>query len=178
MKGESLRWSPKGAKVALTKPERALTGSFALGPRGSAPIAVKLEKTANAAHFDVLWIDVDRDGKFGEAEKLTTQPSETRGKWWSSFEAELKVAIPAEGDAKASARAYPVSLWFVEDPLEPEAEPALRRSRRGWHEGVVEIGGKPAFVLVTEMEMDGVFDQRDSWMLARERVKLLGSDSW
>ena len=70
-------------------------------------------------------------------------------------------------------RPYPVSLWFVEDPQEPDAPPALRWSRRGWHEGVLEIGGKPAFVLITEMEMDGVFDQRDAWALARDREALL-----
>jgi thiol-disulfide isomerase/thioredoxin len=43
--------------------------------------------------------------------------------------------------------------------------------------GEVAIGGKPAFVLVTEMEMDGVFDQRDAWMLARERSQLYGASS-
>src|SRR5688572_2599643 len=57
-----LRWSPKGATVALSRREDALHGSFALGPRGTPPVAVRLERSKEAAHFDVLSIDLDRDG--------------------------------------------------------------------------------------------------------------------
>lgn len=174
---ESLRWSPKGAKVELVEQHGALLGSFALGPKESARIAVKLEKSAGASHFDVLWLDRNRNGSFDEDEKLTTTPSETRGKFWSSFTAMLDIQIPAEKDASATSRLYPLDLWFVEDPAEPDAAPALRWSRRGWHEGECVIDGKPAFVLITEMEMDGIFDQRDAWLIARERSKLFGANS-
>jgi thiol-disulfide isomerase/thioredoxin len=173
--GESLRWSPKGAKVELESKDGALSGSFALGPEELAPVAVKLERSAGAAHVDVLWLDRDRNGRFEESEKLATEPKETRGKWWSSFTAELAIPVPASEGAQAGSRPYPLDLWFVEDPAEPDAAPALRWSRRGWHEGELAIGGKPAFVLVTEMKMDGVFDQRDSWMLSRERSKLFAA---
>lgn len=172
---EALRWSPKGAKVELTRDGTALLGSLRLGPAELAPVAAKLDKSAGAAHFDVLWLDFDRDGVLANDERLTTQPSESRGKFWSSFESEL--AIPVPSSAPAQTRSYPLSLWFVEDPQEPDAPPVLRWSRRGWHEGECVIDGKPAFVLVTEMELDGVFDQRDAWFLARERSKLLGASS-
>jgi len=172
---EALRWSPKGAKLELTRDGTALVGSLRLGPPELAPLAVKLDKSAGAAHFDLLWLDVDRNGAFADTERLATQPNESRGKYWSSFESEL--AIPVPSSVRAQTRNYPLSLWFVEDPQEPQAPPVLRWSRRGWHEGECVIDGKPAFVLVTEMELDGVFDQRDAWFLARERSKLLGASS-
>lgn len=175
--GEALRWSPKGATVALTREGDALAGRFELGPQGSSPIAVRLAKSAGAAHFDRLWVDVDRDGRASDVEWcLDPKPNETRGKWWSSFRANVPIAVPAEGSSPATTRAYPLSLWFVEDPSEPQAAPTLRWSREGWHEGTVTIDGKPAFVLVTEMRMDGVFDQRDAWALARDHGALLRAD--
>jgi predicted esterase/thiol-disulfide isomerase/thioredoxin len=172
---EALRWSPKGAKLELTRDGSALVGSLRLGPPELAPLAVKLDKSTGAAHFDVLWLDFNRDGVLADAERLTTQPNESRGKFWSSFESEIVLAVPSS--APAQTRSYPLSLWFVEDPQEPDAQPVLRWSRRGWHEGECVIDGRPAFVLVTEMELDGVFDQRDAWFLARERSKLLGASS-
>lgn len=175
--GESLRWSPKGAKVELKLEGSALVGGFELGPAGLTSIAVKLEKSAGAAHIDVLWIDANRNARFEESERLTTKPSETRGKFWSSFTATLDITVSAEKTENAISRPYPLDLWFVEDPAEPDAAPALRWSRRGWHEGECVIDGKPAFVLITEMEMDGIFDQRDAWLIARERPKLFGANS-
>jgi thiol:disulfide interchange protein DsbD len=175
---EQLRWSPKGAKVALSRAEGksdVLAGSFTLGHEHAAPIRVELSRTANAIRFDVMRIDADRDGVFSDAEKQTCTPGEQRGKWWSNFQAELSIPLADSGAAPHFARAYPIDLWFVEDPQEPEAPPELRWSRRGWHEGQLDIGGKPAFVWITEMEMDGVFDQRDSWALARDRASLLKS---
>lgn len=175
---EQLHWSPKGAKVALTQAEGkndVLVGSLALGHEHSSPIRVELSRTANATRFDVLRIDADRDGVFSDAETQTCTPNEQRAKWWSNFRAELTIPL-ADSDATShGTRAYPIDLWFVEDPQEPDAPHELRWSRRGWHEGQLDIDGKPAFVLITEMEMDGVFDQRDSWTLARDRASLLKS---
>ncbi|MBK9385866.1 MAG: thioredoxin family protein [Planctomycetes bacterium] len=158
-----LPWSPKGASVPLELADGRLTGSFSLGHSATPLVALRLEKSAEAERFDQLLLDVDRDGQLEESERLRTTPKEQRGKWWSSFEA--SIAIPLQQGE--STRAYPLSLWFVEDPAEPEAKPALRWSRRGFVEGRFELGGKPAFVVVTEMQMDGVFDQRDSWGLGR-----------
>jgi thiol-disulfide isomerase/thioredoxin len=158
-----LSWSPKGASVPLVLAEGRLLGSFSLGHAATPPVALWLEKSGGAAHFDELLLDVDRDGELEESERLRTTPKEQRGKWWSSFEA--SIAIPLQQGA--ATRAYPLSLWFVEDPAEPDAKPALRWSRRGFVEGRFELGGQPAFVVVTEMQMDGVFDQRDCWGLGR-----------
>ena len=177
-RGESLAWSPKGAKVELGKEGGALVGAFPLGPKGTPSLAVRLERAQpDAAHFDTLSIDLDRDGKFAATERLTTVPKDQRGKWWSSFEATALVPFAAEGANKARTVPYPMSLWFVEDPQEPTAPPTLRWSRRGWHEGTVTLDGKSAFVLITEMEMDGVFTTADSWALTTDRKLLLSSGS-
>ena len=175
--GAGLSWSPKGAKVELKKAGETLTGAFLLGPAGAAAIQVKLERSTGATHFDILSIDLDRDGKFSAPERLTAVPKDQRGKWWSSFEGTPMVPFPARDGEQAKNVPYPMSLWFVEDPQEPNAPPALRWSRRGWHEGKTTIDGKPVFVMITEMEMDGVFTTADSWAIATDRKLLLSSGS-
>lgn len=171
--GERLSWSPKGATVPLAAKDGALVGEFALGPAAVRPLRVELSRSAADGRFDRLAIDLDRDGSFGEAERLTTTAKEQRGKWWSSFEATAMVPFAGRKEPLP----YPLSLWFVADPSEPDAAPALRWSRRGWSDGEVVIDGKPAFVLVTEMVMDGVFTERDAWFLARDRKALLAGAS-
>ena len=61
---------------------------------------------------------------------------------------------------------YPVSLWYVHDPLEPATEEVIRFSRRGWLAGSANLDGVPTRILLTEAEMDGVFDTSDSWAIA------------
>lgn len=163
--GESLRWSPKGAKVALTPDGDALTGEFTLaGERRG----VRLERSDDSERYDRLWVDLDADGRVGADETKTCAPRELRSKWWSSFEATLRIAVPGDDDAEGTTRPYPLALWYVFDPVEPDAKPLLRFSRRGWHQGEVQIDGAPATVLITESEMDGRFDRDDAWRIARD----------
>jgi thiol-disulfide isomerase/thioredoxin len=171
--GARLSWSPKGAAVGLQPRGNALCGEFPLGPEGTRMVAVELTRSAEATHHDQLAIDLDRDGAFTAAERRTTTPKEQRGKWWSSFEATLQ--IPA-ADGKA-ARPYPMDLWFVTDPAEPDARPQLRWSRRGWHEGTFEHGGQTVHVLITEAQMDGVFTTADAWQLGADREAMLRGGS-
>lgn len=175
----SLRWSPKGASVPLTADDAAggptLVGEFALGPDGVRPVHAELSRSPGAEHFDRLAIDCDRDGSFGDGERFSTTPKEQRGKWWSSFEA--TVAVPVAAAADAARQPYPMALWFVADPTEPDAKPALRWSRRGWHEGTFELDKKPVHVLLTESRMDGVFTVADAWQLGADRQAMLRGDS-
>ncbi|MEZ6004058.1 MAG: hypothetical protein R3F33_07710 [Planctomycetota bacterium] len=64
----SLFWSPKGAKVALEREGQRLSGQFELGPAGSPPVRVELARLEGSTYFDVLRIDLDRDGQFGGEE--------------------------------------------------------------------------------------------------------------
>jgi thiol-disulfide isomerase/thioredoxin len=170
--GRGLGWSPKAAAVPLKADGAFLVGAFALGGKELPNVRVRLGRSEGAERHDLLWIDADRDGTFAEAERLETTPKDQRGKWWSSFSTTL--SIPVAGDGS---RPYPLSLWFVADPQEPDAPPTLRWTRRGWHHGEATLGGKPVFVLVTEMRLDGVFDQRDAWAIAGDRAALLRASS-
>ncbi len=182
--GESLRWSPKGATVPLAKDGEVLRGAFALGPADTAPVQVELSRSPGSAHVDRLAVDCDRDGVFGDAERFVCAPKEQRGKWWSSFEATVRV--PFGSGERAVVQPYPMSLWFVADPtLPPDAPSALRWSRRGWHQGTFTHGGEQRHVLVTEMRMDGVFTADDAWQLGVDGASMraapnrsLGTHAW
>lgn len=159
----SVRWSPSGAKLPLVLDESGAETSLSLGSADSRPIRLRLERSGASAYFDRLLVDHDRDGTFGSGDTLSTEPTETRGRMWSSFEDVVDVAVPG-GDPPADP--YALSYWFVYDPEEPDAEPVLRFSRRGWMEGDAVIDGVPARVLVAESVMDGIFDDRDAWSIA------------
>ena len=107
---------------------------------------------------------------------LEAHPSESRGKTWYTWEytpmlndqgVQVSIAPGASIESvQAGARAYPISLWFVDDPsASPDAEPVLRWSRRGWHEAHFEWKGQHAALLVCDMQMDGIFDARDAWSM-------------
>lgn len=170
-----LRWSPKGAKIALSPIDAGLRGVLALGPAidgvGPVPITIELTRSKKAEHYDELWIDHNRDGTRARVEMQSTQPSENRAKFWSSFQSTLMISLaPDKG-----VRPYPISLWFVEDPSEPDAAPVMRWSRRGWHQGSVKIGKQEVHVLITESRMDGVFDEADAWFLSTDEKNLVRS---
>ncbi|MCP5021377.1 MAG: thioredoxin family protein [bacterium] len=163
-----LRWSPKGAKIKLREHDGGLVGSISIGPPTEAGEAnqkrIELSKSKAATHFDTLWVDHNGDKLRTDGEVQTCTPSERRNKFWSSFQSTLQLPT---SDWKAT-RPYPISLWFVENPAEPDAAPLLRWSRRGWHQGEFKVEGKLASVLITESTMDGLFRDNDSWSLAVE----------
>ncbi|NNE71560.1 MAG: hypothetical protein HKN29_14515, partial [Rhodothermales bacterium] len=152
-------WSPRGEQLPLDDSNETTIRL------GDAEFDIRLVRSEAATHFDELWLDLDRNGTLEPGEVVRTEPSETRGKIWSSFDALLQVPSvqPSGADGEIP---YPLAFWYVEDPLEPEAPKVLRFSRRGWTQGRVELDGVPALVMLTESAMDGVFDDQDSWALA------------
>ena len=168
-----LRWSPKAASVPLVPRDGTLAGEFGLGPADAPRVAVRLHQRPGSEHFDQLFVDADRDGKLSATEGLVATPKLQNGKWWSSFSTEIAIPLPPDvsGQAVAS-RSYPLALWYVEDPQEPTAKPALRWTRRGYVTGKTSLAGKEVHVLVTEMVLDGNFDQRDAWAIARDQAGL------
>jgi len=176
--GGSLRWSPKGEKLTLAESSGGWETFLKLGPAEASPVRILLAKSPEAAHFDTLILDRNGNGDFADETPLTTKPSETRGKFWSSFEAVIEVPVVAP-DGRAVRNAYPVNFWHVEDPSAETPERVLRYSRDGWMEGAFRIGETGAFVLLTESLMDGVFDRGDAWSLApaAEHSSLFESDN-
>ena len=176
--GASLRWSPKGEKLSLTESAGGWETVLKLGPAEASPVRIRLAKSRDAVHFDTLILDRNGNGDLADEMPLTTKPSETRGKFWSSFETVLE--IPFTGpDGRAVRNAYPLSFWYVEDPAAEVPERVLRYSRAGWMEGAFRTGGADALVLLTESQMDGVFDREDAWALApaAERPSLFELDN-
>jgi thiol-disulfide isomerase/thioredoxin len=173
--GQSLRWSPKAAAVSLQQRGDKLIGDFELGPKGAPSVRVELHPSKDSKRIDCLAVDCDRDGRFSDAERFTCTPTERRQKWWSSFEATVQVPVGAEPGA--ATYAYPMALWFVVDPREPDAKLQLRWSRRGWHEGQFVFDGKPVYVLLTESRMDGVFTAGDRWQLGDDRKAMLQGEA-
>ncbi|MFT7553500.1 MAG: thiol-disulfide isomerase/thioredoxin [Rhodothermales bacterium] len=159
----SIRWSPKGEKLLLDAD--GFTELY-LGDAAERPFLIHLERSEAAGYHDILRIDLNRDGILADDEFVTTTPSESRGKMWSSFNSELRVPVVDPLTGQNDANAYPLAFWYVFDPLETDPEEVLRYSRRGWMQGDGVIDGIPARVMLTESLMDGVFDTADSWALA------------
>lgn len=166
------RWSPKGEKLVLTKAPVGMKASLKLGPDGLADIGLLMQKSEGAEHFDILNVDIDRDGLFGGSEDtiLTCKPNESRGKMWSSFKGVLEIPFE-ESEMNSVVNPYPVSFWFVEDPEAETPEMVIRYSRRGWMEGSAESEFGKISVMVTERMMDGIFDESDSWAIAYDSLR-------
>ena len=166
--GRTMRWSPYGKQLPLVEAEGGKEAHLQIGPAGTDPIRLLLGKSPGADHFDQLQIDVNRDGEFDPSEHHSTEVSETRNKFWSSFEAVVGIPVTDPLTGAAAINPYPLSLWYVEDPVEPTEEPVIRFSRDGWMEGSVVLDGVEGVVMVTENVMDGVFRADDSWALASQ----------
>lgn len=157
--GRRVGWSPRGEQLTLDDSSRT---TITLGENS---FDIRLARSEGAPYFDELWLDGDLSGTFEADEMVRTEPSETRGKIWSSFDTEILVpSIMPSGDPGQIP--YPIAFWYVEDPLEPDAPSILRYSRRGWTQGSLELDGVPALIMLTESMMDGVLDEQDSWALA------------
>ncbi|MCK5821430.1 MAG: thioredoxin family protein [Bacteroidales bacterium] len=164
----SLRWSPKGEKLTLLPHDEGVIAELLLGPMDLSPIRLLMKKSEGSLHYDLLDVDLNRDGEFGGPKDtlLICTPKESRGKTWSSFSVELQVPFKRMKNQKSLVNPYPVSFWYVEDPEAENPELAIRFSRRGWMEGHTESEFGNISILITEREMDGVFDRNDSWAIA------------
>jgi thiol-disulfide isomerase/thioredoxin len=161
-----LMWSPYGKQLPLEEVDGGLATELSLGPEGTPPIGLKLMKSPDAIYFDLLGIDLDRDGDFGAGESLETTPTERNHRFWSSFDAVVDVPVIDPATGEEARNSYPLGFWYVEDPRITEEEPVLRYSRHGYMEGRAVLDSVEAVVLLTENVMDGVFGTEDSWALA------------
>ena len=162
----NMRWSPKGKKLFLVEKNGGMETELKLGGEDVLPIILRLEKGEGQKYFNRLAGDWNRKGSLGDDTVLKTTPNETRGKFWSSFATVIDIPVLDPKSGESAINPYALSFWYVEDPLEPNQEKVLRFSRRGWMLGRVELESVQAVIMLTEMEMDGVYDTLDSWALA------------
>jgi len=159
-----LSLNASGPEVPLQRSADGLTGSFVLGPPDAPRIAVRLRQGGNNDEF---LVDRNRDGVFGDDEAMLVVPQERNGMRCTGFTTVLTIPVPAGGGRPAAERPYWLYCTFVEDPNAPAARPVLCVHRRGWQEGTCRLPGVSVtvHVVVTEMSVDGMFDQRDYWSL-------------
>jgi thiol-disulfide isomerase/thioredoxin len=164
--GRGMRWSPYGQQLRLVGANGGMETLLDLGPAGTQPMGLRLIRSEGSEYFDQLFVDLNRDGSFDSTEMLETEVSESRNKFWSSFDAVVGVPVTDPETGGRAVNPYPLSLWYVEDPRVPDEEPVIRYSRDGWMEGTLVLDGVETVILVTERVMDGVFSSDDSWALA------------
>jgi len=167
--GLNLRYSPKGKKLVLKEIKNDLETSLKLGDNDVKPITLRLKKSHGNQYFDLLIGDWNRNGTLEDDSVITTIPNELRAKIWSSFNATINIPVVDPESGNQVNNPYPIALWYVEDPLEPEQEKVLRFSRRGWMQGSFTTDSVSAIILCAESEMDGVYDSLDSWALSTSK---------
>ena len=164
--GINMKWSPKGKQLSLDERDGGMETELKLGSEDVLPILLRLEKGEGQKYFNRLMGDWNRNGSLDDDTVLTTTPSETRGKFWSSFATVVDIPVIDPVSGEGDINPYALSFWYVENPLEPDQEKVLRFSRRGWMLGSLELDSVSAVIMLTEMEMNGVYDRQDSWALA------------
>lgn len=176
------RYSPPGAKTALSRTESKLpgfdhlSGSYKLGPnraKGSGTPLV-LARSEKGKPYDTLFIDADGDGKIDDKPVKVT-PKEIRGKLWSTFETILKIDY-AEPKTLSSFEAYPVSLWVVVEKAD-EAPAEIRLTRRGYLSGTAKVGDKKFDIVLSDSNNDAILGRGDWWEIrpAGEPAKNISS---
>lgn len=158
-KVRGLQWSPKGNKVPMTATDDGLRGQISIGKHPPIALQFDVEKPLEGGPA-VLKIDSDSDLKFSADETHKIDASERREKFWYSSKTTFDLRIDDD-----TTRPYPVSLWYVVDPDQPDAPPVFRWSRTGWHQGHFEFNGKTCTVVITDADSDGMFTDKDAWGL-------------
>lgn len=164
--GKGPNWSPYGQKMKLTENKDGMETTMKIGDNPSNQWSVLLSKTDSGTYFNTLFIDQNQNGQFEDSERIDTDPSELRGKIWSSFNAAVFISVTNPWTKKEEKNIYPISLWYVLDPSEEADEEVLRFSRRGWLEGNTMIHGVEATVIFAEAVMDAKIDTADQWSIA------------
>jgi thiol-disulfide isomerase/thioredoxin len=168
------RFSPTGTQVKLTPidlPKLAgqdhLSGRIPLGPpevRGNGQLVV-IARSEAGKPYDLLFVDSNLDGSLADEKPISTKPNVLRDKWWSAFQATLKVNHAARG-AEPRTVDYPVSFWTVVE--KPDQKPDLiRYTRGGYMIGSIRIGEAEYNVAVSDGNNDGVLGAGDYWAIQR-----------
>ena len=113
-------------------------------------------------------IDHNHNGSFEVGEIYVAKPKLEGGVWWTSFD---DVTFHFVYDRSRSIP-YTTQLWFIDDPLETDAQPILHWTRTGWTEGRVLLDGKQRWIQLTDNNLNGIYDRGDCWILGNERADI------
>ncbi len=160
------RWSPKGEKLVLMSKNNGLETQLKLGDNPANRWAIRMIKTNGSEYYNTLFVDKNQNQKFEDSEIIKCEPSESRNKIWSSFNAVVDVAATDPWTGDEVKNIYPLSFWYVFDPREENPENSMRFSRKSWFEGSAKIDGIETNILLTEGLMDGKIDTNDYWAIS------------
>ena len=187
-----MAWSPKAGRIKLTESDEGLSGSLALVDSEPVEMVLQIDDTEGGGGNASWKIDVNRDSEFQEYEIFELEATERKGKFWYQTP-QVTISLKAaegntgEGQATDGTRPYAIELWHVFDPFEPEKEPVIRWSRRGWHEGQVKLGDQTCTVVISDLDLDGSFTEADAWGIGstpnsartpRNSVYSVGKHAW
>jgi thiol-disulfide isomerase/thioredoxin len=166
--GDHLDWFPSSSEIALTQNGMVLRGEFASHRNSMRKVKLEVHRNQVTQRIDTLKVDHNHSGSFEPAEVYTAKPKLESGVWWTSFD---DVTFHFAYDRSRSIP-YTTQLWFIDDPLEPDAKPILHWTRTGWTEGRVLLGGKQRWIQLTDNNLNGIFDRGDCWILGSERADI------
>ena len=162
-----LRWTPKAGTINLSISDKGLSGTLELAEKQAIKVMLEFDNPDIEGGSAQLKIDLDGDSKFGEGEIHKIDPTVRRGNFWYSSP-DITVAVNTGKEAAASpSRAYPISLWHVVDPREPNEKPVLRWTRKGWHQGEFNLGNQTCTAVLSDYNLDGLFSDRDKWGIGK-----------
>lgn len=142
-----------------------LEGKVEFGwPAGETPaIKIILARSDASIPYDRLYLDADADGEI-ELDPLVAETIAEDGEYTAIFRPTLKATYIG---ATGSQVDYPVVIWIrLENGASTPS--ALYLTRRGFFQARLEIDGLPAFVILSDANNDGVFQEGDWWELLGE----------
>ena len=183
------RYSPPGRQLKLeSKEHKGLAGfdhletRVKLGPNAKTDVGhlLVLARSEKGKPYDRLYVDADGTGKLAE-KAIAITPSLNRKKYWSSFDAMLRVnhAKPGAADFEE----FPVALWAVVESA-ADSPDVLRISRRGFLAGEVKVGDTAYDVVLSDSGTDGVLGAGDWWEMRTKGpqkgigMRIVGDFAW
>jgi thiol-disulfide isomerase/thioredoxin len=171
------RYSPPGRQLKLeAKEHRELSGvdhleaRLKLGPNSKSDKGhlLVLARSSKGKPYDLLFVDVEQNGKLAE-KPIAITPSTVRNKFWSSFNTVVRVNHAKPG-SPGELEDYPVALWTVVE-MEAEKPEVIRVSRRGFLTAEVRLGEDTFDVILSDSNTDGVLGHGDWWELQPKSPK-------
>lgn len=183
------RYSPPGRQLKLqAKEQKGLAGvdhleaRLSLGPdaRTADGHRLVIARGAKGKPYDRLFVDPDGTGKLA-AKPVAVEPKVIREKYWSSFDATVRVNH-ARASAAPAFEDYPIALWVVVEK-EGDVPEVIRVSRRGFLTGPARIGTDTFDVVLSDSNNDGVIGPNDWWEVrgkaaAASGMRTVGDYAW
>lgn len=159
-----MKWTPMGKVLSLTKTPAGLEAGLFLGPQGTPPVLLRLERGSGQSGYDTLQIDENRNGRFDDKIKVKANVGPFNNVVYHSFKAVLSVPAADPKTGRNTTNPYPVSIWYTENNS-ADSDIKLYFTRDGWMMGSAIIDNTIMMILLADDMMDGVFDRQDRWAI-------------